>query len=67
MTEYILATDTLHSIAERYPETVAVFASNGFPQMEDAALREQFGKMITLDAALTMKKSEPGNVHIPFA
>ena len=55
MTEYILATDTLHSIAERYPETVAVFASNGFPQMEDAALREQFGKMITLDTALIMK------------
>ncbi len=55
MTEYVLATDTLHSIVERYPETVAVFVSNGFPQMEDAAQREQFGKMITLETALSMK------------
>ena len=55
MSEYIGATDTLHSITERYPETVAVFASNGFPQIEDAVQREQFGKMINLDAALKMK------------
>lgn len=55
MTEYILATDTLYTITERYPETIAVFVSNGFPQMEDARQREQFGKMISLEAALKMK------------
>ncbi len=55
MAKYILATDTLHAITERYPESIAVFVRNGFPQMKDAALREQFGKNITLDAALTMK------------
>ncbi len=55
MAQYFLATDTLHAITERYPETLAVFVGNGFPQMEDAAQREQFGKRISLDAALKMK------------
>ncbi len=55
MSTYFQITDTLYSITEHYPETVAVFASNGFPQMEDSAMRTQFGKMITLDAALKMK------------
>ncbi len=55
MTTYFQITDTLHAITEQYPETIAVFASNGFPQMEDAAMRAQFGRMITLDAALKMK------------
>ncbi|PID74696.1 MAG: iron ABC transporter substrate-binding protein, partial [Desulfobacterales bacterium] len=55
MTTYFQITDTLYSITEHYPETVAVFASNGFPQMKDGAMRAQFGKMISLDAALKMK------------
>ncbi|PIE64386.1 MAG: iron ABC transporter substrate-binding protein [Desulfobacterales bacterium] len=55
MSVYFQTTDSLQSITERYPETIAVFASNGFPQMEDVAQREVFGKMITLDAALQMK------------
>ncbi len=59
MTDYIKTTDTLHAITERYPETVAVFVSNGFPQMEDAAQREQFGKMITLENALRIKNINP--------
>lgn len=59
MTEYFQTTDTLHSITERYPETVAVFASNGFPQMEDAAQRELLGKTIDLDTALKMKDLNP--------
>lgn len=59
MSEYFLATDTLYSITDRYPETIAVFSSNGFPQMEDAVQREQFGKMISLDAALKMKNLNP--------
>ncbi len=59
MTEYFQITETLHSITSRYPETVAVFTSNGFPQMEDQTQREQFGKMISLDAALQMKNLNP--------
>lgn len=59
MSQYFHATDTLHTITERFPETVAVFVSNGFPQMDDAAQREQFGKMINLDAALKMKNLNP--------
>jgi len=59
MAQYFRATDTLHTITKRFPETVAVFVSNGFPQMDDAAQREQFGKMINLDAALKMKDLNP--------
>lgn len=55
MADYIKATDSLHSITERYPETVGVFVSNGFPQMGDAAQREQFGKMVNLDAVLKLR------------
>ncbi|WP_163338796.1 ABC transporter substrate-binding protein [Desulfopila sp. IMCC35008] len=59
MAHYFQITDTLHSIAERYPETVAVFATNGFPQMEDDTQREVFGKMITFETALQMKNRNP--------
>ncbi len=55
MTAYFQETDTLQAITERYPETIAIFVSNGFPQMKDEGLRQEFGKMITLDAALKMK------------
>jgi ABC-type Fe3+ transport system substrate-binding protein len=59
MAEHFQMTDTLHSIAERYPETVAVFTSNGFPQMEDAAQRATFGKLINFETALQMKNRNP--------
>lgn len=59
MAEKFQITDTLYSIAERYPETIAVFATNGFPQMEDEAQREVFGKMITFETALQMKNRNP--------
>ncbi|PIE56922.1 MAG: spermidine/putrescine ABC transporter substrate-binding protein [Desulfobulbus propionicus] len=59
MADYFTITDTLYSITDRYPETIAVFASNGFPQMKDAAQRETFGKMITFEAALRMKDRHP--------
>ncbi len=59
MAQYFLETDTLYTIAERYPETIAVFVQNGFPQMDDAVQREQFGSMIRLDAALKMKNLNP--------
>ncbi len=55
MTEYFQGTDTLYSITEKYPETIAVFVSKGFSQMEDPVQRELFGKMINLETALKMK------------
>ncbi|WP_417348820.1 ABC transporter substrate-binding protein [Ferrimonas sp.] len=47
---------TLFEITEKHPETIPVFVSNGFPQMEDAAKRAALGKSITLSAAVAMKK-----------
>lgn len=48
--------NTLFEITEKYPETIPVFVSNGFPQMEDATKRVSMGKSIKLNAAVTMKK-----------
>lgn len=59
MGRYFDVDDSLYDITEQYPETVAVFASNGFPQMEDHAQRENFGKMISFTAALQMKQKNP--------
>ncbi len=53
---YFQATDSLLSIVEKYPETVSVFTSNGFPQMDDQAKREVFAKSISLKTALMLKQ-----------
>lgn len=47
---------TLLEIVEKYPETVAVFASNGFSQMANEEQRVKFGKSISLKMALMLKK-----------
>ncbi|MDC7241372.1 MAG: ABC transporter substrate-binding protein [Spirochaetales bacterium] len=47
--------DTLYKITEEYPETIPVFVSNGFPQMENREKRESFGRSITLETALMLK------------
>ena len=54
--QYFNSEDSLLSIVERYPETEPVFTSNGFPQMDDKAKREQFAKSISLKMALTLKQ-----------
>jgi ABC-type Fe3+ transport system substrate-binding protein len=59
MGKYFQTTDSLFDITEKYPETVAVFGSNGFPQMEDETQRANFGKMITFDVALQLKQKNP--------
>ncbi len=59
MSKYFDVSESLFDITRKYPETVAVFTSNGFPQMEDAAQRESFGKMITFEAALQLKQKNP--------
>ncbi|MGX9416908.1 ABC transporter substrate-binding protein [Vibrio sp. WJH972] len=49
---------TLFEITDRYPETIAVFVSNGFPQMNDQAMRTSMGKSISLANAVMMKKMD---------
>ena len=47
---------TLWDITERYPETIPVFTSNGFLQMEDTEKRAKFAKSISLKIALMLKQ-----------
>ena len=59
MGKFFEVTDTLFSITEKYPETISVFGSNGFPQMEDEKQRESFGKLISFETALQLKAKNP--------
>ncbi len=52
--------DTLFDITEMYPETIPLFVSKGFDQMGDDQKREKFGKTITLNNALLVKKINRG-------
>lgn len=47
--------NTLFDITERFPETVDIFVSRGFPQMADPEKRTGFGKSIDLKTALMLK------------
>ncbi|MBI9103615.1 MAG: ABC transporter substrate-binding protein [Spirochaetales bacterium] len=49
---------TLLEIADKYPETIPVFTSNGFGHMEDKAKREQFAKSVTLGMSLMLKQMD---------
>lgn len=53
---YFTSKDTLFDVTEKYPETIPVFVSNGFPQMGDEAMRADFGKMVDIETALMLKK-----------
>jgi ABC-type Fe3+ transport system substrate-binding protein len=56
MTDFSLSIDnTLFEITEKYPETIEVFVSRGFPQMGDPEKRSSFGKTINLKTALMLK------------
>ncbi|MBK9290157.1 MAG: ABC transporter substrate-binding protein [Bacteroidetes bacterium] len=48
--------DTLWQIAERYPETIAVFVRHGFSLMADPEKRLAFGSKLRLDIALGMRQ-----------
>ncbi len=54
--EYYNFNETLYDITEKYPETIPVFVSKGFPQIGEESKREKFGKSITLKNALFFKK-----------
>jgi len=56
MNDFSLSIDnTLFEITEKYPETIEVFVSRGFPQMADPEKRSSFGKTINLKTALMLK------------
>lgn len=48
--------DTLLTITDRWPDTVPVFVSQGFPQLADEAKRKAFGGAISLRQAISLKK-----------
>jgi len=54
--EYFDKKSTLWEITEKYPETIPVFTSNGFQNMEDKEKREKFGKSVNLDISLMLKQ-----------
>lgn len=54
--QYFKTTDSLFDICTKYPETIKIFVSNGFKQLEDEAKRAVFGKSLSLELALKMKK-----------
>lgn len=56
MKKHIDSTQKLLEITENFPETIQVFVDNGFPQMQEKERREQFGKAISLDMALSLKQ-----------
>jgi ABC-type Fe3+ transport system substrate-binding protein len=52
---YFTENETLYDITSKYPNTIDVFASNGFPDMQEAGKREVLGKNITLKQAMLIK------------
>ena len=55
MNNYFDKNSTLLDITEKYPETVPVFVSNGFNNMDDAEQRAKFGRSVTLGMSLMLK------------
>jgi ABC-type Fe3+ transport system substrate-binding protein len=56
--KYFTLEQTLFEITENHPATIAVFSSNGFPQMSDPDKRSGFGKNITLNTALSFQNRD---------
>lgn len=56
MSNYFEITDTIFTITENYPETIAFFVANGFDNLSNETMRKTLGKTITLELALSMRK-----------
>jgi ABC-type Fe3+ transport system substrate-binding protein len=54
--QYFKESDTLLAIAEKYPETIDVFVSQGFGHMKDESKRKSFGSAVSLKTALNLKR-----------
>jgi len=55
MSKYFSPDQTLLQITDKYPQTIDIFASNGFAQIADESKRKSFGKSINLKTALSLK------------
>lgn len=56
MGKYFDIKDSLYDITESYKETIDLFVSIGFKNMEDENQRKTFGRTINLETALKLKK-----------
>lgn len=54
--QYFNIKDTLYDITEKYKEAIDLLVSVGFHNMKDDNLRKTFGKSISLEEALKLKK-----------
>ncbi len=52
---FISLDDTIFTITEKYPETVDIFVSRGFPGMSDYNQRAGYGRLLSLRNALKTK------------
>lgn len=56
MTQFVNLTDTIFNITEKYPDTIDFFVANGFDKLSNSVMRRSFGKIVTLELALSMRK-----------
>ena len=56
MNKYFKVTDKVYDITEKYPETIDIFAANGFEQFKNENMRKIMGKTISLEMACKAKK-----------
>lgn len=56
MARYFEITDKIFDITEKYPETIALLAANGFENLNNGFMRKTLGKTITLENALRSRK-----------
>lgn len=55
MNKYFDVKEKVFDITERYPETIDIFAANGFKQLKNDKMRKIMGKTITLEMACRSK------------
>ena len=56
MNKYFDVKDKVYDITEKYPETIDIFAANGFEQLTNEKMRKLMGKTISLEMACKSKK-----------
>lgn len=54
--KYFNVKDTLYDITEKYPEAIDLLVSVGLEHMKDENMRKSFGKTVSLEDALKLKK-----------
>ncbi len=54
--KYFDVKDKVYDITEKYPETIDIFAANGFEQLKNDKMRKLMGKTISLEMACRSKR-----------